>query len=240
MREYLNILESLVLSEGGNIWKDDLSTTRINKQDVLPTVKFLEKITGLPLSDNMLGSTGLKPTSGDLDLAVDSSKVDKTDLQNKLNQWAEKNDKTALTKKTGVSVHFRTPIKGDKQNGYVQTDFMFVEDVPFAKWSMSAPVSKFKGDHKHILLASVAKALGLRWSFLKGLTSRETGEPVTGGKDPNAVAKLLFGPKANKDTISSVEKMLQALERDPKKDEKLADASVTLAKELADYYKEKK
>ena len=44
MREYLNILESLVLSEGGNIWKDDLSTTRINKQDVLPTVKFLEKI----------------------------------------------------------------------------------------------------------------------------------------------------------------------------------------------------
>ncbi|MDV7390500.1 hypothetical protein RZS08_04060, partial [Arthrospira platensis SPKY1] len=106
------------LLEGGNVWKDDLATTRINQADVVPTVKFLEKITGLPLVNNLLGTTGKKATSGDIDVAVDASKVDKNQLEQRLKAWAAKNDPTALTKKTGVSVHFRTPINGDPTNGY--------------------------------------------------------------------------------------------------------------------------
>lgn len=235
MRNFIELLDNIVLLEGGNIWKNELSTKRINKEDVLTTIKFLEQITGLSLRNNLLGSTGLKPSSGDIDVAVDTSKINKEELQKKLDQWANKNDKTALTKKSGVSVHFRTPINGNPDNGYVQTDFMFVDDIPFAKWSMSAPISKFRGDHKHIVLASVAKALGLRWSFLNGLSSRLTGNPLRGGKDPDYVAKTLFGEKANKSTISSVENMLASLENDPDKEKKLADARVTLAKELADY-----
>lgn len=223
MRDLLNLLESIQLTEGGNIWKADLATKRINQADVLPTVKFLEQITGLPLTNNMLGSTGLKPTSGDLDLGVDSKSHSKEEVIDKLQQWAKKNDPNALIKKSGVSVHFRTPIKGDPKNGYVQSDLMFLDDLPFAKWSMHAPPSYFKGAHKHILMASVAKALGYKWSFMQGLVDRNTGSPVKGGKDANTVAKTLFGPGANAKTIATVENMLAALAKDPDRETKLAD-----------------
>jgi hypothetical protein len=222
MRELMNLLEGLLL-EGGNIWKDDLATIRIKQNDVLPTVQFLEKITGLNLTKNLLGSTGLKDTSGDLDIGIDATKYNKNDLQSKLNAWAQKNDSKSLTAKSGVSVHFRTPINGNPKNGYVQTDFMFLDDLPFSKWSMSAPPSYFKGAHKHILLASVAKAQGLKWSFQKGLMDRNTGETLPNGKDPNYVAKTLFGKNATADTISTVEKMLKALENDPNREQKIQD-----------------
>ena len=234
MRNLLNILESIV-TEGGNIWKDKLVTQRINRADVVPTVKFLEKITGLPLVDNMLGTTGRKDSSGDLDLAVDTSVADKATVQAKLDAWAKANDPNAFSKKTGVSVHFRTPIKGDPANGYVQTDFMFLDDVPFAKWSMAQQPSFFKGASKHIVLASVAKSLGLKWSFNQGLSSRTTGDALRGGKDPTYVAKTLFGPKATAETISTVENMLQALANDPDREAKLADANQTIRDELEAY-----
>lgn len=238
-RNILNIFESIELFEGGNIWKDDLSTQRIDKKDVIPTVRFLEKITGLNLVDNLLGSTGIKDSSGDIDIAVDANKVDKNKLQQTLNAWAQKNDKSALTKKTGVSVHFRTPINADPSKGYIQTDFMFLNDVPFAKWSMRAPLSNFKGAHKHILLASVAKTLGLKWSFATGLTNRQTGETVEGGKDANTVAKILFGPNATAETINTVENMLTVLEKDPNREAKLADAKTIIGPEIEAFYKEK-
>jgi len=237
MRDFLSKVDNILLFEGGNIWKNELATSRINQKDVLPTVKFLEKITGLPLTVNMLGTTGKKDTSGDLDLAVDAQNYSKEELQSKLNNWAAKNDPSALTKKTGVSVHFRTPINGNPKFGYVQTDFMFLDDLPFARWSMSQPVSYFKGASKHILLASVAKSLGLKWSFQQGLTNRETGELVKGGRDANAVAKILFGPNANAQTIGTVESMLAALQNDPNRDAKLADAQNSIGTEIQNYYK---
>ena len=66
------------ITEGGNVFKladGSEATQRINKADVIPTVQWLEQLTGLNLVDNMLGSTGYKETSGDLDLAVDVSKI---------------------------------------------------------------------------------------------------------------------------------------------------------------------
>ena len=66
----------MILNEGGNIFKNaegQPATQRINQADVEPTLKWLEKITGLNHVDNMLGSTGIKPTSGDLDVAVDKT-----------------------------------------------------------------------------------------------------------------------------------------------------------------------
>lgn len=239
MRDFLSKVDNILLFEGGNIWKDQLATSRINQKDVVPTVKFLEKITGLPLTVNMLGTTGKKDTSGDLDLAVDAKNYSKEELQSKLNNWATKNDPSALTKKTGVSVHFRTPINGNPKFGYVQTDFMFLDDLPFARWSMSQPLSYFKGASKHILLASVAKSLGLKWSFQQGLTNRETGELIKGGRDANTVAKTLFGPNANATTIGTVENMLAALENDPNREAKLADAQNAIGKEIQDFYNSK-
>ena len=66
-----------ILLEGGNIFKDaekNPLTKRIDRADVDPTIKWLEDILDISLIDNKLGTTGKKPTSGDLDLAVDESK----------------------------------------------------------------------------------------------------------------------------------------------------------------------
>ena len=63
----------MILKEGGNIFKDadgKPTTTRISRDAVDPTLDWVEKVTGLKLKDNKLGSTGIKASSGDIDVAV--------------------------------------------------------------------------------------------------------------------------------------------------------------------------
>ena len=130
-----------LLLEGGNIFKDvnkQTLTQRINRADVVPTLKWLERIINLPLLDNTLGTTGKKETSGDLDIAVDDQTADKDKLIAVLKQWVQQyhpEDKLRTwIAKSGISVHFKTPINGDESNGYVQTDLMF-GNTDFMKWS---------------------------------------------------------------------------------------------------------
>ena len=76
-----------MLTEGGNVFKTadgEPATTRITQMDVAPTISWLEQLTGMRLRDKMLGSTGKAPTSGDLDLEVDASKVDKAHFKEML------------------------------------------------------------------------------------------------------------------------------------------------------------
>ena len=78
----------MILNEGGNVFKDpngQIATTRINKADVAPTLDWLEKVTGLDLKANTLGTTGLAPTSGDIDVAVDQAKLSKDQFPLKKN-----------------------------------------------------------------------------------------------------------------------------------------------------------
>lgn len=223
-------MDTHMLVEGGNIWKDNLATKRIDRADVTPTLKWLEQLTGLPLVANTIGSTGRTATSGDLDVVVDQNKTSKDELASKLMLWAKKNDSSALVKKSGVSVHFRTPIKGNSNNGYVQTDFMFFPDIEFAKRSMvSSPTSKFTNANKAVLMASIAKSLGLVWSYMNGLMTRqEPRKLLRGGKDPEYIAKVLLGPSASASDLDSVETIMAKLKDDPERTAKLADAQETL------------
>lgn len=204
------------LAEGGNVFKDEPHTIRIAQADVLPTVKWLEKVTGLPLTDNMLGSTGKKATSGDLDLAVDSTVVSKDDLAARLRAVADKMKLPATSvKKSGVSVHFRTPILGDNSKGHVQTDFMFTDDMNWMRYVMSAdPRSKYSGANRAQFLAAVAKEMGFKVSPAAGLVSRTSDKTIS--KNPDEIAKILFGPDADRNSIASVETMLAALKKDTK------------------------
>jgi len=222
----------VILSEGGNIFKGDLATGRINLADVVPTVKWLEKYTGLPLTDNMLGTTGRKSSSGDLDLGVDQSSISKDELVNRLTKVAAamKVDPKAVIKKSGISVHFRTPIAGDPKKGFVQSDFMFTDDLEWTKFALSASgTSSYKGAHKHIVISSIAKAMGLKWSPTFGLQTRDTGKLLS--KDPDHIAEILLGKSKTRKDLESVESLLAALKDDPERDEKLLDARETLARE---------
>jgi hypothetical protein len=225
----------MILSEGGNIFKDASGralTQRINQTDVKSTIAWLEQLTGLELQDNALGSTGRKPTSGDLDLAVDANQVTKEQLVQRLSQWAVSHGlkPEENIRKSGISVHLKTPINGRPDSGYVQTDFMFLKDVPFSKFILSAPAnSNYRGQDRNVLMNSVAKSMGYKLNQTAGLQDRVTNEIIS--NDPDAIAKILLNKTATQKDLHSVETIVAALETDPKKDEKLKDAREHFARE---------
>ena len=215
--------------EGGNVFKNgdgQALTQRINQSDVKPTLAWLEEmLPGLDLQNNTLGSTGIKDTSGDLDIAVDASQVTKEQLVAQLSRWAQSHGfkPEEYVKKSGSAVHFKTPIDGRPNLGYVQTDFMFLNDVPWSKFVLGAmPVdSKYKGRERNVLMNSIAKSLGYKLNQNTGIADRATNKLIS--NDPDAVAKLLLNRTATRQDLASVESILQALSTDPKRDAKLAD-----------------
>ena len=217
------------LKEGGNVFKGPdgkALTQRINQTDVKPTLAWLEQmLPGLDVQGNTLGSTGIKPTSGDLDVAVDSGQLTKLQLVTRLQQWAQSHGLKPedYVKQTGAGVHFKTPIAGTPAKGYVQTDFMFLKNIPWSKFVLGpVPVdSKYKGRERNILMNSMAKAMGYKLNQLAGIADRATNEIIT--DDPDQVAKLLLNKSATRDNLASVESILAALEQDPARDQKLAD-----------------
>lgn len=218
----------MIVNEGGNIFKDADGvplTQRINQTDIKPTLMWLEKmLPGLDLQNNMLGSTGLKPSSGDIDLAVDSNKVTKEQLHKRLSDWAlaQRLKPEEWVKKSGISVHFKTPITGRPDLGYVQTDFMFVGKPEFSKFILRQdPESEYKGATRNVLINSIAKSMGYKLNQTSGIEDRATGRLIS--DDPDEIARMLLGPRASQGDLGSVEKILAALKTDPKRDIKLAD-----------------
>ena len=216
----------MFLLEGGNVFKDSQGqslTVRISRENVVPTVQWLEQLTGLNLVDNMLGSTGRKETSGDLDLGIDAGKISKEVL---IQQLLKKGIKAEDIRKSGDSVHLKTPILGDAVNGYVQTDFMF-GDPEFQKFALNVGDSDFKGVHRAILLASIAKAQGLKWSYKNGLVDRDTNEIIS--KNPAEIAQRLIGGTAA--DLSSVETIVKKIKVRADYEELVKDAREAFSKE---------
>jgi len=224
------------LLEGGNVFKDKQGqplTQRINQADVPATIKYIENILGIDFPpERWLGSTGRKPTSGDLDLGVDLNEIDKDQLAAALQQIVTSQglDPREWVVKKG-EVHFRTPIAGDPDKGHVQTDFMFFPNLDWGTFYYGgAEGSAFKGMNRNVLMSSMAKALGFKVGA-NGMFSRSTEELVPGGMDPNHVARVLLGPAFTKENLKNVESIFTALSNDPNKDAKLKDFREYLARE---------
>jgi len=223
--------------EGGNVFKDGdgrALTQRINQTDVKTTLAWLEEmLPSLDLQNNTLGSTGIKDTSGDLDIAIDATKYTKEQLVAELTRWvlSQKQKPEDWVKKTGSAVHFKTPINGNPNNGYVQTDFMFLNNVPWSKFVLGAmPAdSKYKGRERNVLMNSIAKSMGYKLNQNAGIADRATNELIT--DDPDKVAKILLNKTATRQDLASVETILQALSTDPNRDAKLADFKAHMERE---------
>lgn len=221
------MLSDINLFEGGNIFKTaegQPATVRISRENVVPTVQWLEQLTGLNLVDNMLGSTGKNETSGDLDIGVDSDKISKEVL---IQQLQRRGIPQSDIRKSGDNVHLKTPILGDASNGYVQTDFMFGHPEWQQFRYMGGGVGQFKGVHRAILLASIAKELGYIFSNKDGLLNRNTREVIT--TDPAEAAKLLIGGTVA-DT-ASVDSIIKKIKDLPNYEKLVADAKDAFAKE---------
>jgi len=224
------------LLEGGNVFKTKTGeplTQRINRQDVPATIRWIEQVTGIEFPrDRWLGSTGKKPTSGDLDLAVDLNEVSKEQLAGILTQFVQSQglDPREYVSKRG-EVHLRTPIGGDANRGFVQTDFMFFPDLDWGGFFYSGGEdSEYKGMNRNVLMSSIAKQLGLKVGA-NGMFSRATNELVRDGMDPDYVASVLLGRGATRDNLKNVESIYAALSNDPDREAKVADFREYLAKE---------
>ena len=221
----------MILSEGGNVFKDAKGqplTSRISRENVMPTVQWLEQLTGLNLVDNMLGTTGRAATSGDLDLGVDATKISKDVLVKQL-QKRGISDKDI--RKSGDIVHLKTPILGDGSNGYVQTDFMFSENPEFQHFYYQGGTegSQFKGSHRNILMASLAKAQNMKFSPKHGLLDRATNELIT--KDANEIAIRLLGQGHTPKDLTSVETIIKAIKDRPDFERLIASAKEDFARD---------
>jgi hypothetical protein len=234
-----------MLNEGGNVFRDKEgkpATQRIKLEDIPATVRWLESVTGLDLTGDerdeqgvpvrWLGSTGRRPDSGDIDLAV--TDVAKDQLYQRLVTWVKKNGQDPSDwVKRGSEVHLRTPIAGDADRGFVQTDFNFYSDPALSKWAqfyMGGTSDGYKGMHRNVLLSSLAKPFGVKIGG-NGMIDRATNEPVRGGLDPDLVARMILGPGHTRQDLRTVESIYAALDSDPQRDAKLADFRAFLDRE---------
>ena len=242
----------MILKEGGNVFKtpEGPLTQRIPTPAVRPTVDAIEKITGLEfVDDDLLGTTGKKSdpdgtfeknSSGDLDLNTDLNKVSKDELIAKLAAWCKSkgipeneimNQGRKFTsgwiKDAGDQVHFRMPIQGGE--GYVQTDFMMTTDPDFQRGAKRGGTAAFSGKDRAILISSIARARGYKFSPKFGLQDPETNELVS--NDWNQIAKLLLGPNAKESDTHTVETIIAALKGDPDYDKLTAKARDDFARD---------
>jgi hypothetical protein len=278
-----DIIQNHILQEGGNVFKNqnkNTTTIPINKADVDPTLKWLEDIVGLDLLNNKLGSTGIKVSSGDLDIAVDQEETTKDEILNKLADWAKQHhpedDVKQWTRKIGINVHFKTPIRGDetestevteemwdnmdeqtrikalktvsqnsdeiqglfKENwktlpnefknkmktvGYVQTDLMF-GNPEWMKFALkgTGDDTVYKGVHRLILMASIAKSMGMKYSTAQGLVNRESNEVIS--NSPEEIATQLLGKGAKPSDLDNVESIYAKIKGHPNYEAMVADA----------------
>lgn len=222
------------LLEGGNVFKDADGkplTGRINQSDVPATVAWLEQLTGIEFPrERWLGSTGKAPTSGDMDLAVDANQVSKEQLAQKLTQWIVSHRlNPAEWIKKGGEVHLRTPIQGRPELGYVQTDFMFFPNLDWGTFYYNQGAgSAYKGMNRAVLMSSIAKHYGLKLGA-NGVFSRTSNELLT--MDPDEAARMILGPSATRDNLSTVETIFAALANDKDREIKIKDFRDYLTKE---------
>jgi len=222
------------LLEGGNVFKDadgQPLTGRINQSDVPATVAWLEQLTGLEFPrDRWLGSTGKAATSGDMDLAVDTNEISKDQLAATLMQWIVSHKlPPAEWIKKGGEVHLRTPIQGRPELGYVQTDFMFFPNLDWGTFYYNQGAgSAYKGMNRAVLMSSLAKHYGLTLGS-NGVISRANKQLIT--MDPDEAARMILGPGATRDSLSTVETIFAALAKDKDREVKIKDFREYLTKE---------
>lgn len=226
----------MILLEGGNVFPDVVDIKKEYAKDLINSIKQL--LPGFDLQFD-IGSVGYKVQSGDMDVFMDQDEV--------INKFKTKDEKTAKqslaqfvqakgfeTAIKGRNVHVRMPLP---DGTFAQVDLMVIPDSSaVAPWHQHGPRGSyddpaFKGSQNFILMNSIGKALGLKFDAFGGkLLRRDNNEVVARSRDD--VAKILLNPNATGNDLNSVKTIMRALENDPKKDAKLAQAREDAAKGL--------
>ena len=230
----------MILFEGGNIWQD---TVDIPKEYVPAIVDLIKA----ELPDGIkaipdIGSAGYKVASGDMDIFLDAKQViknfdaaDEKTAKQALAQFFQAKGYEVSIK--GRNVHIKMPFKTDAGTHYGQVDLMVIPDAKrVADWHQHGPRGMyddpaFKASHLFILLNSIGKYLGLKVDAFAGTVMRRDNNEVV-ADNRNDAAKLLLNPGAKGTDLNSVASVMKALEGDPDREGKLAQAKQDQAKGL--------
>lgn len=202
---------------GGNVFQGTSDFDHKVIDQILKTVN--QSLAGTGIEAIPVGSAAT-PTpgkrSGDLDVIVDQAAVmnyfdvrDPKAGRKMLNDYIS--NKGLETAQSGINVHVRVPVGSESH----QVDIMVVDNAPtiaqFHKHDIPKD-SPYKGKHKQLLMAVIAKDKNMMWSAWQGLFSRnetgKKGEFVTA--DLDEIAKLLLGDNASAKDLGSVEAILAA------------------------------
>jgi len=238
----------MILKEGGNVFKTEpekeLIASRIATADVQPTIDWLNKTFGFKFTPKeFLGTTGTKThpdgtfeknSSGDLDLNTDTRELPKEEIIAKLSAWCQKQGipdleimnkgrtfEAGWIKDAGLQIHFRTPIKGNPENGFVQTDFMLTDNPDLQRGAKRGGTENYTGADRAVLLSSLARGRGYKFSPNKGIVDPNNGDAVV-ADNWDEIAEILLGKGATEADTHTVESMLAKIKGDPNYEELIA------------------
>jgi DNA-binding transcriptional MerR regulator len=129
----------------------------IKKEQIEETLNYIAGVTGIPkeeIAKNILGSTGKQAISNDIDICVDQSKYNIKEMEQKL-----QNNGIKTNMAHGLHIlQMAVPIAGKIENGFVQTDLMFAENVDWIRffYTSNPQESAYKGAYRNILLRALA------------------------------------------------------------------------------------
>lgn len=237
----------MMLYEGGAAIAD---SSPVKKDDVKVVVDRARSLLPPAIAQSLqvdIGSAGYKIESGDIDLMVDADNVVKffktqeskdpvKDAKQLFKQYFEQHGVTSVV--SGRNVHIGIPYTDAQGRKLLaQVDVMVIPDAAVvAPWHQHGPRGMydepgFKGSDVFVLMSSLAKYKNLKFdAFGAKLMNRDTNEVV--GRTRKQVAKILLGPRAKEDDLNSVRSILAALENDPDREGKLAQARQDAARGL--------
>ena len=219
-----------ILTEGGSM----PGVGAIHIDEIEPTLDSLEKILGIDLKNNTLGSVGKKEFSGDIDIALEINPDDIPAFVEKLKNIPEVLDlakSSVIMNKVKIANYDpKKQVEGKPRTGYVQVDFM-PGDPGWLKTYYHAPHekdSKYKGVYRNLLLASIVARVNRKdspekiadgrplkserymWSPTDGLI-KVLRTPVPNKKGDGYTKKndnqIIDGPYKNPDEIAKVLKL---------------------------------
>ena len=189
-----------ILLEGGAM--DGVGAIHID--EIEPTLDSLEKILGIDLKNNTLGSVGKKEFSGDIDIALEIAPDDIPDFLEKLKNIPEVLDiaksSVIMTKVKIADYDPNKKVEGKPRTGYVQVDFM-PGDPGWLKTFYHAPHekdSKYKGVFRNILVSSIAAHLDRKDSEQKIADGRPVQSERYMWSPTDGLVRILRTPEPNK------------------------------------------
>jgi len=146
----------MILKEGGSM----PGVGPIHIDEIEPTLDALEKVLGIDLKDNVLGSVGKKEFSGDIDVAIQLAPEEIPEFIEKLKKVPEIMDlaKSSIIMTKVKIVNFDQSKQTLKpRTGFVQVDFM-PGDPGWMKTYYHSPSeteSKYKGVFRNVMIATI-------------------------------------------------------------------------------------